>query len=70
MKDSKIYEQLEIIHTAIISAKEECHKAEFLTKDEVRKAISEVKQWEHHDLSEDWEIELYKKLGLDEVKEK
>ena len=32
------------------------------SEEEIRIAISEVKQWEHHDLSKDWEIELINKL--------
>lgn len=30
----------------------------------VREAIAKVKQWEHHPLSKDWEIELIKELNL------
>ena len=32
------------------------------SEEEIRTAISEVKQWEHHELSKDWEIELINKL--------
>jgi hypothetical protein len=32
------------------------------SEEEIRKAIAEVKKWEHHCLSEDWEVELLNKL--------
>ena len=37
-----------------------------LDKQRVKEVIIKVKQWEHHDLSKDWEIELIKELGLEQ----
>ena len=37
-----------------------------LDKQRVKETIIKVKQWEHHDLSKDWEIELIKELGLEQ----
>ena len=36
-----------------------------LDKQKVKQAIIKVKQWEHHDLSDEWDIELFKELGLE-----
>lgn len=36
------------------------------SEEEIKKAIIEVKQWEHHDLSKDWDVELINKLFGDE----
>jgi len=35
-----------------------------LDKARVKEAIAKVKQWEHHSLAKDWEVELFEELGL------
>lgn len=37
------------------------------SKEEIKEAIVEVKKWEHHNLSKDWEIELQNKLFNNKV---
>ena len=39
-----------------------------LDKQRVKEAIIKIKQWEHHDLSKDWDIELLKELKLEDEK--
>ena len=41
-------------------------ETKWYSEEEIKEAILEVKKWEHHDLSQDWEVELLNKLFGDE----
>lgn len=53
-----------LLQKALLLVQTDISLRKSLNKQRVREAIALVKQWEHHNSSEDWEVELYEELNL------